>query len=205
MPARPSPASSPPQPPSRPSLLSTGLNAAGNLITTNNTNDASLDCMCRSPTLPSETAALRSPRQPAPRSRCSVVGPGDAGWYSGWPANGPHLGLDQHQSQQRGRQHAGVYSTTRSTSRQPLCPANLCLVGAMGIDDNGLLALNGTAIMGNIKRHRQPHVVEHPHLQYLVVGTNTLALGWGSHRQLLRSLPPAGQSSRPAAPASPAA
>ena len=60
-------------------------------------------------------------------------------------------------------------------------PSNLCLVGQVGIDDNGELAINGTAITGNINAiyNLAPLNVAIPG-GVLTVGSNTLALGWGS-------------------------
>ena len=63
-------------------------------------------------------------------------------------------------------------------------PANLCLVGKMGVDDNGLLALNGHRHHGQLQRGitaaTKPHPLNIPISSNLVTGTNTLALGWGS-------------------------
>ncbi|MGA2887791.1 MAG: Ig-like domain-containing protein [Terracidiphilus sp.] len=155
-----------------PIVVSTGLNAAGSLITTNNTADVHWVVVPTS-TTPSEST-FSAPGTPQP---LLVVGPGDAGWYSGWEANGPNSDWININPNSVTGNTFGVYSTTFNVTGST---ANLCLVGGMSIDDNGLLAINGEAIMGNLSDDSSLSPLNINVSSYLVSGTNTLALGWGS-------------------------
>ncbi|MFZ1084781.1 MAG: Ig-like domain-containing protein [Terracidiphilus sp.] len=156
--------------------VSTGFNASGQLITTNNTADAHWSVYPLS-SEPSETT-FAPPATGTPQALLTV-GTGDAGFYSGWPVNGPKSDwININPNSTTGNTY-GLYYTTFNISGS--VPNNLCLVGAMGIDDNGLLAINGTAITGNINAiySMTPLNVAIP-AGVLNVGQNTLALGWGS-------------------------
>jgi hypothetical protein len=177
--------------------VSTGFNASGQLITTNNTADANWVYIPQTGT-PSEStfgcpSASGSYTPPAgcttgTASPLQTVGPGDADWWGPWASNGPNSDwITINPNNSTGNTY-GLYYTTFNISGS--VPTNLCLVGAMGIDDNGLLALNGTAIMGNLNLYGPgPYyggyqslypLLNIPISSNLVTGTNVLSLGWGS-------------------------
>jgi hypothetical protein len=164
--------------------VSTGFNASGNLITANNTADANWSVYPLASEPSESTFAPPATGTPQP---LLTVGPGDAGWWGNWAPNGPSSDwININPNSATGNTY-GLYYTTFNISGS--VPANLCLVGAMGIDDNGLLALNGTAIMGNLSLYggggyyggyQSLYPLNIPITSYLVTGANTLALGWGS-------------------------
>ncbi len=163
--------------------VSTGFNAGGNLITVNNTPDANWTYVPVA-NLPGQggeplytfTAGVHATGPAAP---LEVVGPGDTGFYSGWPVNGPTSDWININPNSTTNNTLGVYSTTFNITG-PTVPANLCLVGSVGIDDNGELAINGTAITSNISAISSLAALNVPVSSYLVVGSNTLSLGWGT-------------------------
>ncbi|MGB0063168.1 MAG: Ig-like domain-containing protein, partial [Terracidiphilus sp.] len=178
--------------------VSTGLNAGGSLITTNNTPDAHWIVTLTGTSASGPTsdeaigllAATTTSTPPCVQSGgvCStqpllVVGQGDTGFYSSWSADGPTSDWINIYPNSTTGSTFGVYSTTFNIPG-PTVPANLCLVGAMGIDDNGKLALNGTIITGNYNDTYNLSAtaaqVNVPISSDLVVGTNTLSLVWGS-------------------------
>ncbi|MGC2637763.1 MAG: Ig-like domain-containing protein [Acidobacteriaceae bacterium] len=158
-----------------PIVLSTGLSASGQLITTNNTNDAHWTYIATSSLPTSPYYQFSASGTPAP---LQTVGSGDTGFYSNWPANGPLSDWININPNSTTGNTMGVYSTTFNIPGS--VPSNLCLVGSVGIDDNGELGLNGTAITGNINAIYSMTGLNIPISSYLVSGTNTLALGWGS-------------------------
>jgi hypothetical protein len=157
--------------------VSTGLNASGGLITANNTNDAHwtyvpVASLPAPPYYQFSASGTAAPLQ--------VVGAGDAGFYGSWPANGPTSDWININPNSATGNTLGVYSTTFNIPG-PTVPTNLCLVGSVGIDDNGELAINGTAITGNISAIYSLTALNIPiPSSQLVVGSNTLSLGWGS-------------------------
>jgi hypothetical protein len=155
--------------------VSTGFNASGHLITTNNTADANWSVYPLSST-PSEST-FAPPATGTPEALLTV-GTGDTGFYSGWPVNGPKSDWVNINPTSTTGNTFGLYYTTFNISGS--VPSNLCLVGAMGVDDNGLLALNGTAIMGNVSAIYSLTPLNIPISSNLVTGQNVLALGWGS-------------------------
>jgi hypothetical protein len=162
--------------------ISTGFNASGHLITTNNTADANWVVIPLA-SEPSEgtfgCASAGSGCTTGTAQPLLTVGPGDSGWYGGWPANGPNSDwININPNSSTGNTY-GLYYTTFNISG-PSVPSNLCLVGVMGVDDNGLLAINGTAITGNISAISSLTSLNIPISSNLVVGQNTLSLGWGS-------------------------
>ncbi len=167
---------------SAPINLSTGLNAAGQLITTNNTNDGHWVYIAEAGT-PSETtfgcASAATGCTTGTSQPLQTVGSGDAGFYGGWPANGPTSDwININPNSTTGNTY-GLYYTTFNISGS--VPSNQCLVGSMGVDDNGELAINGTPITGNISAIgslASLNVAIPSGL--LVTGANTLSLGWGS-------------------------
>ncbi|HEX4004971.1 MAG TPA: Ig-like domain-containing protein [Acidobacteriaceae bacterium] len=157
-----------------PIVLSTGLNASGQLITTNNTNDANwtyvpVSSLPTSPYYVFSASGTAAPLQ--------TVGPGDTGWYGGWVPNEPISNWLTINPNSATGNTMGVYSTTFNIPGS--VPANLCLVGQVGIDDNGELGLNGVSITGNISAIGSLAALNIPISTYLVSGANTLALGWG--------------------------
>jgi hypothetical protein len=162
-----------------PIVLTTGLNAAGNLITVNNTPDGHWTYVATT-SLPGSGGVPYYLFSEAGTSQpLEVVGSGDAGFYSGWPVNGPGSDWININPNSTTGNTLGVYSTTFNIPG-PSVPSNLCLVGFMGVDDYGELGINGTAITGNISAIGSLASLNIPVSSYLVVGSNTLALGWGS-------------------------
>ena len=186
--------------------VSTGFNAGGQLITTNDTADANWVYIPQGGT-PSEStfgcpSATTIPVYTPPTacttgtaSPLQTVGPGDADWWSNWPANGPNSDWITINPGSGTGNTKGLYYTTFNITESSV-PANLCLVGQMGIDDNGLLAINGTAIMGNLNLYgdggyrggyQSLYPLNIPISSFLLPasstntnGTNVLSLGWGS-------------------------
>jgi hypothetical protein len=163
--------------------VSTGFNASGQLITSGNVADANW-------------VVIPLASEPSEGTfGCPAAGPGcttgtaqplltvfpptsaEADWYNGWPANGPNSDWITINPNSATKNTYGLYYTTFNLGST----SNLCLVGAMGIDDNGLLAINGHAIMTNISAigSLAPLNIAIPSAD-LVVGQNTLSLGWGS-------------------------
>jgi len=161
-------------------ILSTGLNASGNLITTGNTPDAHWVVVPTSSSAQGLFAATASTTPPAtgPAQPLLVVAPGQSGFYSGWPGNGPSSSWVNIDPASSSGNTYGVYSTTFNITGA--VPSNLCLVGAMGVDDNGILGLNGTAIMGNVSAINSLTQLNIPVSNYLKTGANSLSLAWGS-------------------------
>jgi hypothetical protein len=164
--------------------VSTGLNASGQLITANNTNDAHWTYVPVA-NLPGQGteplyAFSAGANATGPAAALQIVGTGDTGFYSGWPVNGPTSDWITINPNSTTGNTLGVYSTTFNIPG-PTVPSNLCLVGNAGIDDNGELAINGTAITGDINAiyNLSALNVSIPS-GLLVVGSNTLSLGWGS-------------------------
>ncbi len=84
----------------------------------------------------------------------------------------------------------GFYSTTFNLSN-PLPAGHLCLVGAWSHDDNGLLAINGTAIMGNISGTPAARCAsQHRHHQLCHAGNQLPLFGLGSTDNHLEGLSP---------------
>lgn len=159
--------------------VSTGLNASGGLITTNNTADGHWVVYTTGITSTPSESTFGSTSLGAAQPLLTV-GPGDAGFYSGWPANGPTSDWVNINPNSNQGNTFGLYYTTFNVPG-PTVPANLCLVGTLEIADNGLLGINGTAIMGNFGGQTTINPINIPVSTYLVVGSNTLALGWGSN------------------------
>jgi hypothetical protein len=164
--------------------VSTGLNAAGGLITANNTNDAHWTYVPVA-NLPGQgteplyafSAGANATGAAAP---LQTVGSGDTGFYGNWGTNGPTADWITINPNSTTGNTLGVYSTSFNVPG-PTVPSNLCLVGIVGLDDNGELAINGTAITGNISaiNNLVPISAAIPS-GLLTVGTNTLSLGWGA-------------------------
>ncbi len=174
--------------------ISTGFNASGQLITTNDTDDANWSYIPQTGTPSESTFGCPSSISPTPSwcttgtsSPLQTVGPGDAGWWGSWAPNGPNSDWITINPASTSGNTYGLYYSTFNISGS--VPANLCLVGRMGIDDNGLLAINGTAIMGNLNLYggggfyggyQSLYPLNIPITSYLATGTNVLSLGWGS-------------------------
>jgi hypothetical protein len=144
--------------------LGTGYTSGGVLSTVNNTPDANWTV----------TPTGSSTSQPA-----EVVGPGDTGWYGGWPANGPKSSWITLNPESVSGNTFGTYSRTFNLTGYNL--NNLCFVGAMGVDDNGALAINGTPIMNQISAIGSLTPLNIPLTPSILnAGVNTLSLVWGS-------------------------
>ncbi len=147
-----------------PVILSTGLDASGNLITANNTNDGHWVVV---------------PNGSSTAQPLQVVGPGDTGWYNYWLANGPGSDWVAINPNSTTGNTLGTYSTTFNLTGYSL--TNLCLVGGVGIDDYGTLLLNGNAITAQIGSSGSlyPLMIPLP-VGDLNAGLNTLSLQWGT-------------------------
>ena len=164
-----------------PIILSTGLNAGGSLITANNTADGHWVYIPKSGT-PTESTFGCPTAGPGcttgTAQALETVGTGDTGYYSGWVANGPNSDWITINPNSTTGNTYGLYYTTFNISGS--VAANLCLVGQVGIDDDGLLAINGSAIMGNVSGYSSLGPLNIPVSSFLVTGQNVLSLGWGS-------------------------
>ena len=160
--------------------VSTGFNASGQLITTTATADANWMVI----PLASEPSESTFTATGTPQALLTV-GPGNTGWYGGWPANGPKSDWVTLNPASTTNNTHGLYYTSFNITGASV-PANLCLVGAVGIDDNGLLGIvnsahtSGVAITGNISAVGSMALLNVPISSYLTTGSNTLVLGWGS-------------------------
>ncbi len=144
--------------------LGTGYTSGGTLSTVINTPDANWTVTPNGSSTP----------QPA-----EVVGPGDTGWYGGWPANGPQSSWIALNPESVTGNTFGTYSRTFNLTGYSL--NNLCFVGAMGVDDNGTLAINGTPIMNQISAISALTALNIPLTSSILnAGVNTLSLVWGS-------------------------
>jgi len=153
--------------------VSTGFNAAGQLITTNGTADGHWTVVPTASTPAPYTFSASGTQQPL-----YVTGSSDADWYGGWPANGPNSDFIAINPASSSDNSFGVYSTTFNIPG-PVVPSNLCLVGAAFMD--GELGINGTSIgFFNSSGVDTLQPVNAPISAYLVVGSNTLAYGWGA-------------------------
>ncbi|MGB6744794.1 MAG: Ig-like domain-containing protein [Terracidiphilus sp.] len=161
--------------------VSTGFNASGQLITTNGAADANWTVVPTSASAIGLFSASASTTPPAtgPAQPLLVVGQGDTGFYGGWQANGPSSDWININPESTTGNTYGVYSTTFTISGS--VPANLCLVGAMAINDNGVLGINGQAIMSNPGVLDSLTPINFPVSAFLVSGSNTLSLAWGSN------------------------
>ena len=157
-----------------PIVVSTGLNASGQLMTISGT-DAHWVYQATSGTPPQNA----TPSSSGTNLPLLVVSSGDTGFYSGWPVNGPQSSwININPSSTTGNTY-GIYYTTFNLTGYSL--NNLCLVGAMGVDDNGLLMVNGTPIMSNVSAINNMVPINLPlPAADLVAGVNQLVLGWGS-------------------------
>jgi LEA14-like dessication related protein len=165
-----------------PISVSTGFNASGQLITAGNTADANWVVIPLA-SEPSESTFGCPSAGPGCTTGTAqpllTVFSGETGWYSGWVANGPNSDWITINPGSTTSNTHGLYYTTFNIPGSSV-PSNLCLVGAMGVDDNGLLALNGTAIMSNISAISGLTSINIPISSRLVTGQNVLSLGWGS-------------------------
>ena len=107
-----------------------------------------------------------------------VVAPGNTGWYGGWPANGPASSWVTMDPNSVANNTHGSYSTTFDLTGVSL--DNLCLVGAMGVDDYGMLFVNGNPVTDNFVSvdHLTALNIALP-ASILNAGLNTLSLSWG--------------------------
>jgi hypothetical protein len=168
--------------------VSTGLDASGNLITTSNTADAHWSYVATAGT--SGESNFKYPGDAASDAytgALKVVASGAADWYGGWDANGPSSSWIAINPNSTSGNSYGFYSTSFNLS-SPL-PAHVCLVGAMSHDDNGLLAVNGQAIMGDqgyTGNQLAPLNIEIT--SYVSTGTNYLTFAFGNTDNNLEGL-----------------
>ncbi|MGH9605831.1 MAG: Ig-like domain-containing protein [Terracidiphilus sp.] len=155
--------------------VSTGFTAGGSLITANGTADGHWTVVPTTgvPTPADTVFSASGTAQPL-----YVVGTGDTGFYSGWPVNGPNSDWIAINPESTTGNTFGVYSTKFTITGS--VPSNLCLVGAMGVDDNGELGINGVSIMSNLSATGSLSPINIPISSFLVVGANTLSLAWGA-------------------------
>jgi hypothetical protein len=169
--------------------VSTGFNASGQLITTGNTPDANWSYVATA-SIPSGESNFKYPGDAASDAytgALKVVAPGNADWYGGWDANGPNSSWIAINPNSNTGNSAGFYSTAFNLTA-PL-PAHVCLVGAMSHDDNGLLAVNGTAIMGDQGYTGGSLVPLNIEItSNVIVGTNYLTFAFGSTDNNLEGL-----------------
>ncbi|HEX3985959.1 MAG TPA: Ig-like domain-containing protein [Acidobacteriaceae bacterium] len=154
--------------------ISTGIDASGNLITTGDTVDPHWTYYPTAGTS-GETNFQYPGTQPL-----KVVSPSNTDWYSNWVSNGPNSSwVAINPDSTTGNSH-GFYSTS-FTLPNPLPSGRICLAGAMSHDDNGLLAMNGTAIMSD-----QPYTgaalvpLNIDITGFVTPGTNYLTFAFGS-------------------------
>jgi hypothetical protein len=142
--------------------LSTGFTANGTLSTTGDTPDANWVVTVGS-------------NAPVP---LLVAAPGNAGFAGAWPADGPLSSWIAINPDSVTGNTFGTYSTTFNLTGYDL--SNLCFVGAMGVDDNGTLLVNGNPITPQIQAiyNLYPLSVAVP-ASFLNAGLNTLSLLWG--------------------------
>jgi len=154
-------------------VLSTGLNASGNLIATGDTPDAHWVVTPTATTpAPGTFSATGATKQ------LLVAVPGQTGYSYVWPADGPNSSWIAIDPDSVTGNTFGVYST-KFTVPGTSVPPNLCLVGSMGVDDEGQLGINGKAIMSTISSESALTALNIPVSSFLVPGVNTLSLGWG--------------------------
>jgi hypothetical protein len=169
--------------------VSTGINASGQAILTGNTPDPHWSYVSTT-TTPSGESNFKYPgdtSSDAYTGALKVVAPGDADWYSGWDANGPSSSWIAINPNSATANSAGFYSTTFNLV-SPL-PTHVCLVGYMSHDDNGLLAVNGQAIMGDQGYTGGSLVpVNIDITSEVTVGTNYLIFAFGSTDNNLEGL-----------------
>jgi hypothetical protein len=153
--------------------VSTGIDATGALITTLGALDPHWTYVATAST-PYGVFSASGPPQPL-----QVSVPGTAGGYGGWPANGPNSSWITINANHVSYNSYGVYSTT-FTLPNPLPAYHLCVTGKMGVDDGGVLGINGTAIMGYLGQYNPLAPISIDITNYAQPGMNTLALAWGS-------------------------
>ncbi len=163
--------------------LSTGLDASGNLITTGDTVDPHWSYVSTSPNTSGESNFLYpgDASSDAYTGSLKVVAPGNAGWYGGWGANGPSSSwIAINPDSVQGNTY-GFYSTS-FTMPSVLPPStHICLAGYWSHDDNALLALNGTPIMGDQGNVYSLSPLNIDITSNLLLGsTNYLTVGFGS-------------------------
>ncbi|MGA2086827.1 MAG: Ig-like domain-containing protein, partial [Terracidiphilus sp.] len=168
--------------------VSTGLDASGNLITTSNTADAHWSYVATAGT--SGESNFKYPGDAASDAytgALKVVASGAADWYGNWDANGPSSSWIAINPNSTSGNSYGFYSTSFNLTG-PL-PAHVCLVGAMSHDDNGLLAVNGQAIMGDQGYTGGSLVPLNIEItSYVSTGTNYLIFAFGNTDNNLEGL-----------------
>ncbi len=162
--------------------VSTGIDTSGNVILTGNTVDPHWSYY-PTPGDSGETGFQYPGTQPL-----KVVASNNADWYGGWVANGPNSSWIAINPNSTSGNTFGFYSTP-FVLPNPLPSGHLCLAGAMSHDDNGLLAVNGTAIMSDQGYTGGSLVPVNIDITSEVVpGTNYLIFAFGSTDNSLEGL-----------------
>jgi hypothetical protein len=139
-------------------------------------------------TLPSPSGDTTLPAAAAVAVVAPNVAPDDADWYGGWVANGPNSSWVAIDPTKPSGNAAGFYFTT-FTMPNPLPSAQICIVGSFAHDDNGLLAVNGTPIMGDQGTNGgSPAQLNINITSELLPGTNYLNFAFGSTDNTLEGL-----------------
>jgi hypothetical protein len=142
-----------------PVLVSTGLDASGNLITTGDTIDPHWFVNGTS-------------------TNAEVVASTNADWWSPWLANGPNSSWIAPNPDVAAPPTSG--NTLTNTFNWSGSTTNVCLLGALGSDGYGTLNLNGQPLLTNFVAYSPLTSFSVPISTSLVAGTNTLTLVWGS-------------------------
>jgi hypothetical protein len=184
--------------------VSTGVNASGQAILTGDTQDTHWKVVtytgigipagesdilypdCNSANYSSNTNLLNC-TLPTPTSGAITfnapaytVAPGDADWYGGWVANGPNSSWIALNPTSANGNTGGFYYTSFMMPT-PLPSGQICIAGTFAHDDNGLLAVNGTTIMGDQGTNGgSPAALNINITKYLLPGLNYLNYAPGS-------------------------
>ncbi len=154
--------------------VSTGYDASWNVIVTGGVPDAHWVVTPTATTPAPGTFSVAGNPQPL-----YISALGQSGFSSAWVADGPLSSWIAINPDSASGNTFGVYSTTFTVPGNSV-PPNLCLVGSMGVDDSGQLGINGSAIMNDIGAEGSLSPLNIPVSSYLVPGSNTLSLAWGS-------------------------
>jgi Big-like domain-containing protein/ASPM-SPD-2-Hydin domain-containing protein len=142
-----------------PVVVSTGLDASGNLITTGDTIDPHWFVNGTS-------------------TNAKVVDSTDVDWWSPWLANGPGSSWIAPNPDVAAPPTSG--NTLTNTFNWSGSTTNVCLLGDWGSDGYGTLELNGQPLLSNIVGFNPLTAFNVSIGTSLVAGTNTLTLVWGS-------------------------
>jgi hypothetical protein len=143
-----------------PLVLSTGLDASGNLITTGDAPDAHW---------------LVVPNGSSTPQPVLIVAPANADWYSGQVANGPGSSWIALNPDSVGLNTYGTYYTNFDLTGYNL--NNVCLTGTWWSTEWGSVVLNGNVIASNTYNYNSGLPLSAT-AAYLNQGANTLSIQW---------------------------